>query len=201
MKGSPTFNCDCKRTADVSSFQTYVLDSEVIYVSISWGHVCKNGCAVVFTHIPNDCNWIYITGSAAVENQIFWIRIKIEVRFYPCTHNGVVFIEPIWWYWIKWTWNLQTSVAQCLHLVWHRCMKGCWTGSLTTCNTSIFYTKWPTTCIRAVPPHLPLTAWPHLYLTSITFWTWIQTWLQRSMTCRLADSPIRCKTNDRFSVL
>ena len=157
--GSPTFNCDCKRTADVSCIETGAFHSEVIYVSITWVHVCKNSCAVVFPHIPNDTNWIYIILYVALENHIF----KMGGRFEPYTPNGFVFIELIWWYGIKWTWNLQTSVAQCLHLVWHRCNKGWMTGSHTTCNASIFYTNWPMTCILPVPPHPPLTAWPHLY--------------------------------------
>ena len=157
--GSPTFNCDCKMIAGVSCPETGAFYSEVIYVSITWDHVCKNSCAVVFTHIPNDTNWIYIILYVAWENHIF----NISGRFEPYTPNGFVFIELIWWYGIKWTWNLQTSVAQCLHLVWHRCMKGWMTGSLTTCNASIFYTNWPMTCSLPVPPHPPLTAWPHLY--------------------------------------
>ena len=156
--GSPTFNCDCKRIADVSWLVTS-FNSEVIHVSITWFHVCKNSCAVVFTHIPNDTNWIYIILYVALENHIF----KMGGRFEPYTPNGFAFIELIWWYGIKGTWNLQTSVTQCLHLVWHRCIKGCMTGSLTTCNASIFYTNWPMTCILPVPPHPPLTAWPHLY--------------------------------------
>ena len=161
--GSPTFNCDGKRTADVSCAETGAFHSEVIYVSITWFHVCKNSCAVVFSHSPNDTNWILIILIVAVENHIFWMTPIIGVRFYPCTQYGLAFIYSIWWYWIKWTWNLQTSVPQCLHLVWHRCMKNCRTGSHTTCNASIFYTNWPMTCILPVPPHPPLTAWPHLY--------------------------------------